>query len=657
MGAVAEYSMKPRLRRKQILLFVAALLLPSLILAIFTLRMVRQEKELATKHAGEEKRRVALEIGRAMQSVLENVITSTETEKKGHQRYIVWSGSAHGTDLALPWEKPFASTARPISAAEKRFSVLIGEAEIAEFTKSDFLAAIYKYRQALEIVPSPARAAMTGLSLARSLAKSGRRLESQTEYRRLLGTPVEIADAYGIPVAFYAALPLVQSEGDRTSLVGQAKAWLESEFILPPEAYFRLKDLATTLIEHSIDESGRQTLTAGLPRLDKRIKTAELVLKVKDDFPSLVREWTGRVENSQAGAGHPEWLGYGPSPWLLGLGPESSSSSRPFMAVDGPAVLAAALASVRESLVFPGNCRLVPGGSAEGEDLGKSFSSVRIEFDSLEPALWTEGSDSRATFYFFALAFVIGVALIGAYLLWRDVRRDLRMAEVRSQFVSSVSHELRTPLAAIRMFTDALRLGRVKDPASQQEYLEVIGSESERLSRLINNVLEFGKIERGERDYDLEPTSVEDVVARAVRLMEYPLKQKKFHLFTEIKSPVPFVRADSDALEQALLNLLLNALKYSGTGKDIRLTVEREGDWVVIRVQDSGVGIALEHREKIFERFFRIPGSENRGIAGAGLGLTIVRHIVDGHGGKITVNSEVGRGSTFSIYLPLERAQ
>ena len=196
----------------------------------------------------------------------------------------------------------------------------------------------------------------------------------------------------------------------------------------------------------------------------------------------------------------------------------------------------------------------------------------------------------------------------------------------------------------------------VSDPELRQEYLDTIVNESERLSRLVDNVLDFSKIEQGRRLYRLQPTSLDDVIDSAVRAVRYPLQQAGFELRVTNDVPLPVVNADADALQQAVLNLLTNAMKYSTTQKQIDLAVKRSGGTIVIAVRDYGIGIPAEYRVRIFERFYRVPTPENQRVPGAGLGLTLVAHIAEAHGGEVVVESEPGAGSLFSLHLPVGQA-
>lgn len=249
---------------------------------------------------------------------------------------------------------------------------------------------------------------------------------------------------------------------------------------------------------------------------------------------------------------------------------------------------------------------------------------------------------------------MLGTALFGGYLLLRDVNRDIRIAEVRSQFVAGVSHELKTPLTAIRMFAETLAMGRSRDEYTRSEYLETIVNESERLARLVDNVLDFSRIEQGRKIYRLRPTRLEDVAGSAVRAMQFPLAQQGFHLNFSADEDLPELQVDSDAIQQAILNLLTNAMKYSGDSREIDLRVAARDGNAVIQVVDRGLGLEPEEKKRIFEKFYRAPSHESRLIAGTGLGLTLVAHIAAAHGGRVEVESAPGSGSTFCILIPIE---
>jgi signal transduction histidine kinase len=250
------------------------------------------------------------------------------------------------------------------------------------------------------------------------------------------------------------------------------------------------------------------------------------------------------------------------------------------------------------------------------------------------------------------------LALIGGVVMaLRTASRAMKLSQMKADFVSNVSHELRTPLASIRVFGEFLKLGRVKEPDKIQEYGEYIETESRRLTQLINNILDFSKIESGQKTYHFEQTAVECVVADTLKTFEVVLEQNGFTVSLEKPSfPLPQVVIDPDAIAQAFINLLDNAVKYSGGSKEIGVKLAEQGDMVTISVIDHGVGIANQEREKVFEKFYRVGDCLVHDVKGSGLGLSIVKHIVEAHHGRVTVESEPGRGSAFTVHLPVDQS-
>jgi len=266
---------------------------------------------------------------------------------------------------------------------------------------------------------------------------------------------------------------------------------------------------------------------------------------------------------------------------------------------------------------------------------------------------------ANASFAFnVTLSILLALALLGGVAFaFRAADRAIKLSTMKSDFVSNVSHELRTPLASIRVFAELLRLGRVRSPEKIQEYGEYIEAESRRLSGLINNILDFSRIESGRKTYDFTVSDVSEVVAAVLKSFEIRLAPEGFQVhFQGPSSPLPSVEMDPDAISQAVHNLLDNAVKFSGESKEIEVHLSREDDSVVISVEDHGVGIASDEQKKIFERFHRVSTGLVHDVKGSGLGLSIVHHIVQAHRGTVTVRSEVGKGSTFSIHLPVQRS-
>ena len=249
----------------------------------------------------------------------------------------------------------------------------------------------------------------------------------------------------------------------------------------------------------------------------------------------------------------------------------------------------------------------------------------------------------------------MSLMLFGAIgLAVQALARQMKLSQMKSDFVSNVSHELRTPLASIRVFGEYMRLGRVTKPEKIVEYGDYIEAESRRLTQLINNILDFSRIESAERTYKFSETDVVDLVQHTTSEFAVPLRDSGVVVtFHPPHDPVPAVSVDREAIRQALVNLLDNAVKYSPQRKEIDVCVEASQSHVAISVRDHGIGIPPIEQKKIFAKFYRAGSALVHEVRGSGLGLSIVSHVIDAHGGRVEVRSEPGEGSTFRIVLPL----
>jgi len=239
------------------------------------------------------------------------------------------------------------------------------------------------------------------------------------------------------------------------------------------------------------------------------------------------------------------------------------------------------------------------------------------------------------------------------FILEREGKKHAEeLNTLKSDFVSSVSHELRTPLTSIRLFADTLRGTKTGKPKQNKEYLNIIIGETDRLARLINNVLDFSKIEGGLKEFRFAEVDCRNVIRRSMDAMQYQIEMNGGKVKVKIPKGLPHLYADADALEEVIVNLLSNALKYSTVRKEISLTVRKADGHVELAVADKGLGIPDSDLPHVFERFFRVRDDRSRQVGGAGIGLAVVQHIVEAHKGTVTVTSKLGKGSTFVVRLP-----
>ncbi|HEY3808100.1 MAG TPA: HAMP domain-containing sensor histidine kinase [Kofleriaceae bacterium] len=247
----------------------------------------------------------------------------------------------------------------------------------------------------------------------------------------------------------------------------------------------------------------------------------------------------------------------------------------------------------------------------------------------------------------------VTIILAGLAFLALAIRRERRANELKSDFISNVSHELKTPLSIITMFGEMLANGRTKSPEQATEYAEIIYREGVRLDRLIENVLDFAKIERGMGVYEFAEADLGDVVTRAVDLAARRLQTAEMTIDVDLEPDLPQVKIDANAVTLAVLNLVDNAIKYASSGKRVALTLKREDHRVVMAVRDWGPGIEREEQARIFERFYRAKAMRLKPIRGSGIGLALVQHIARAHGGDVSVTSKPGEGATFQLWLPI----
>ena len=656
-------TMRTRSHHKQVLLFLIAVVLPSTVLVVLTWHMIGQQQELSEKRLADERRRMATEIGQKLLVRLEEIklhevsATASGAKPKNTIDYtsdeIILTGLAEGERLVLPWEanQPYER----LTPDETAFSEKIRRAEQEEFTRRRLDQADTLYLECIEETQKPAEQAYARLLRARVLAKSGHEDESVAEYLKVLAVSSRITDEHGIPFCLYAAGRLLERGDSYDEVMQLIESELNAQRWLSPAESYVVRDMVNVLVESGTEDSTRRQAAENFKQqILKHINLQEKVHALQRDFPKLamMAQWKSPKQKAES-----VWIPYGEELWLVSLAPALMGGQRLAIVVPGQNILDSIAASTSGLRTIPANVRLTTGTDIDGESLGPSFPGLKLAYTTDDGVSMVSDWSLQRSFYLIALFLVLCATLFGAYFLWRDVGRELRMAEMRSQFIASVSHELKTPLTAIRIFAETLRMGRAKDPQARMEYLDTIVNESHRLTRLLNNVLDFSKIEKGKRTYRKEPACLSEIVNAAVQATQYPLKQQDFHLNVQMEEELPDICVDRDAIGQAILNLLSNAMKYSGESRQIDLRVEKRTGHVVIEVSDQGIGIDQTQQKRIFEKFYRVPSEQNQRIPGTGLGLALVLHIVKAHDGHVEVRSVLGKGSTFSIHLPLENKQ
>ncbi len=291
--------------------------------------------------------------------------------------------------------------------------------------------------------------------------------------------------------------------------------------------------------------------------------------------------------------------------------------------------------------------------AATRSENGREYLKAAIHLTS--PQLLYERQRDRALWFGLLIVATAGVAVAGYVSSLRAFQKQQRLAELKSNFVSSVSHELRAPIASVRLMAEGLERGTVSEEAKQREYFRFIVQECRRLSSLIENVLDFARIEQGRKQYDFEPTDLPTLLYHTAGVMKPYASEKQIELRvianeSEVTGPA---NVDGRAIQQALVNLIDNALKHSPAGSVVQIGLSPSREAVRLWVQDQGTGIPRAEHQKIFERFYRCGSELRRETQGVGIGLSIVKHIAEAHGGTVRVQSEPGKGSRFTIEIPV----
>ncbi len=697
-------------RTRIVLLFLFGIILPSLLLGYLAFRGVQNDRALLEKNRLDEHRGIAEEVSQKVdESLLDTeqafqkflseknpnnpsgMIQQLEDLKTSYP--LIEEVFAFQSDQTIQFFGVFFlyRSSGSIQLSDNSYpnqSVprLLQQAEQFEFQNQDYKRALSIYRQALRATPDSHIRADLLNKIARVQKKSKQFQEAIKTYQTIADKYSQIQIVEGIPLGLAARLEIGSLHvemGDQAKALevylNLYRGLISSEWILEKESYTfysdRLQESITGIFAQESSSERLQSLRSTFQELIveeniKKEETERLLLFQQNALAERELMAFQSRENS------PERnrrlaLEIGTNMYLICLLQNGPAADEIWgFLVDKKYLINSMLLGIMKNLVFPkdtdwiirggdGNTLLAsietPSGSLTvRSDFIGSFPDWSMEFYQADPRLLDAFLTSRRGIYFYMFILIAGILIFGLILTIRSLTREMELSRMKSDFVSTVSHEFKSPLTSIRQIAEMLHSGRVPSEERRQKYYDVLLEQSERLSLLTENVLSFAKMEEGKRKFVFEHVDIETLLRNIVSTIQDRMGHDGFTIETEIAKTLPPLMADASAITQAVNNLIDNAVKYSADSKKIIVKAFDDEQSVVIQVIDFGLGIKKEEMNKIFDRFYRGGDELTRTVKGSGLGLTLVKQIVEAHNGSIQVESESRKGSVFTMRLPLD---
>ncbi len=702
-------------RRRIIILFGLGIVLPSLLLGYLAFRGIQNDRALSEQQRIEAIRRAADRIVRAVDTGLvaaEQALSGAVAGRSGphapdtraallrlasdhplvEQVFLLRPPYEVVFPAATPLYLPDGSRETAASAASRPTSPPgFLAAERLEFRDNDLLGALAAYRQALRQTREPGLAGPILNATARVQKKSGLLREALSTYGTIVRDHGGTVIPGGMPLGPSAALEICalsrelgDGPGSSRAALGLYRSLLRREWDLEKAEFElflgRVKEQLAALLEDpppGVDLPSLRTEYNALVADEDvlRGQTERMVLFGSGAAPALEARIAAaagsdanapRFIRSNLEVGNAAFLvsverlartdgtGAGEA-WGLLLDVDRLREDLLRPAIKDPSVsgLATWLVKSKDGSVLLASDDPPSGPVAFTTDFLSNVPAWTLEFHQPPPRSRPPFLLSRRGLYFFVFLLIAGILVFGLVLTLRSISHELALARMKSDFVSTVSHEFKSPLTSIRQLAEMLQSGRVPSEERRQKYYEVLLEQSERLALLTDNILSLAKIESGRAGFRFETTDVGALLGGVVASIQERVRHEGFAIGLEVEGDLPSLSADRAALAQAVTNLVDNAIKYSGGSRAVSVRATRGGPGLVIAVSDSGIGIRKEDLDKVFERFFRAGDELTRTVKGSGLGLTLVKEIIEAHGGAVVAESEPGKGSVFSIRLPL----
>jgi signal transduction histidine kinase len=571
-----------------------------------------------------------------------------------------------------------------IKSPNRQFTQSIRKAEVLEFTQKDYTLAAELYRECTSYTSSEQSVAVSLEGLGRCLLSSERYNEAEEVYEEISNSYGQLRNKAGHPYGIIAGFQLYEiarKKNKEESSLGillnlykkiRLGTWLTSLsvydfYISEIESILNIRLINNSFpeIQKSYTEVKEQPSPYGQTLLFKEFLVRNVIPEIKDKlslsnseneskqdrFPGTVHDDNFLVSYSIMPDFRLEQTFYAGYIWDLSfLRDRIIHKILEDLSKD----------SGLDLKIVNEEDQNISGGTNEftsGESLALAFRTFPLPWKLLasHPEIKAlERSARREIFFYgFLLTVIVALMIFGAVMIARDISRESETNRLKTEFVNNISHELKTPLTLIRLYGETLQRKENLTKEEKRECYEIITKESERLSHLINNVLDFSRIEMGRIEFDIKKGRLQDIITDTLESYRYHLEKKGFAVRSDIDGDLPEINFDGEAISSVLINLLSNAMKFSPKEKEVIVKLFRETNDIVLQVADKATGISQKEIPKIFERFYQSDNNVTAEAKGSGLGLTLVKHIVEAHGGTIEVESEIGKGSCFTVRIPL----
>jgi signal transduction histidine kinase len=590
-------------------------------------------------------------------------------------------GGLFSSSVSLGWNNMQRSRPLLNSQAAANFNL----AEKTELIRKDYVDAIGLYQRALVYATSPQGRALLLSRIGRCYFKTGKYEEGILEYRKILKLGNEEITLGAVPASIAAlsqiadGYEVLKEKGEQYNAITELYQRLINNpwDLIGGEYLYYLKSAGEKI--RSFETSG-YNINSTEKRIGELInqenKLLEQIRFIEFIYQNVLTEIESDLKNGTSYELQPRHISRIENNSTLQLGyfklPSALQKSQLIalgFQIDKDYILSdlfpEVLTSVElgndvfvgilgemDNLLYPQDNRQI-SNYLVAENFSQLFVNWKVALFDRDGRTIEQLVGRERQLYLALFIGIIAVMLIGIFVTIRAVIHELEISRMKSEFVSNVSHELKTPLALIRLFGETLDSGIVKDERKRREFYSIIRKESERLTHLIDNVLDFSRMDTGVKEYNFEKADLVEVVRSSLEAYKFHIRDNGFEIESSLPNESVMLKIDKDAISQALLNLLSNAVKYSEETKYILVKVSKDSTSALISVTDRGIGIAKEELKKIFDKFYQVPAAKGKERRGSGLGLTLAKHIIEAHGGIIEVESEVGKGSSFTIRIPL----